>query len=427
MENSTLSSVFLEKYIDTRIKINSIDNNNGILSVDERGNYLNDKLYSSDNKIFRLNKLNGANNIVLYTDKQLSYILGTYDEYNNNNVSNMLCIKPDDIIKYRINVNRVEDYFNGNTYNINLDLTKTILRVELNGKIVNDYILSGDFSTLDFTGNLYVNPYNNAIIVYYYDELEQNYSSLDVEFEYLAPYKFDITYDELFNGIEIEPKASYTDNDNLVTFDSSIYGILNIGSYISINGDRYRIATIEDDFNIRVEGFFYNTANNVTVRLFTGFWLPELNDTIQDEITYTYKTFAKRGGRYENKKIKSSKSSITFNIRINENYYNGDYDVDTSSVPVITTEFKKFFDENDRFRIIIAYDDIYGVEKKIFYTNCTYNNAIKYSQNEDVNVYNIKVDFEKRVTLVGKSYIVSSDDMFTTDAEQANDYIVTID
>ena len=432
MENYTDSSIFIEKYEDTRIIIDGNNNINsfGIIGIDEKGNYLNDIFYQSDNYIAKCTSFNGVNSLLLYTETQFAIITGTFDKNNTQNITNFIKFKPNETISYKINPTVVKIDFNGESASTGFSSLEglDIYKVELNGRVTDNYSFNTDYSEISFSNNPNVSRFGNYCTIYYSKSSDQVYNNLYIEFEYKAPFKYDVDYDELFYGIALEDTVSYSTADNLVTLSApNVERDIQLGNYVVIKDKRYRVIGIESDTTFRVDDDFDETDSGVEIKIFKAYYLPDLAGDFSDEITYTTKVFNPAGSKKDIKKVIGSKSKIKFSIRSDEYYYKVEYDIEKVLVPVITTNIKRFVQGQDLFRIILAFHPLVAENKKVFYTNCVLIEGSPYQRGSDADNYSLDIDFEKRITVVEKGYDVANDNLYSDDSEQVGQYVITVE
>lgn len=399
MENFRSSSIFIEEYEYSSITLED-RNNYGQILVDKNGNYLNNLLYQSNNKIEECVEFSGSDNLLIYTKTQFSIL------NSDKSMTGDIYFKPNEIITYKRNVRKIQKEFDGysTSYETDVDGVVDIMRVELNGRKTDDYNLQ--LSAIDFSSNDIVSTFGNTMTIYYIDPLEQDFSTTIAEFKYYAPYKYDMSRDELFNGIQLSALANFVSGDNNVTLlTADATNDIKIGNYIVINDDRYRVIAINSGTTFRVDRRFTYNGNSEIVKVFKASWIPELDGNFSDSINYSFKSFTGAGGYRDFKTKLNSTSQINMSMRSNENYFRELYDIEGYLLPVITTTLRRFIKNKDvRFRVILAFDEFSGNNKKVYYTNCSFVEGVNYNKDSDVDKYQITLDFEKRVTLIELGY-----------------------
>lgn len=168
---------------------NFIINSNFVLNKD---NFNNDvmpvSLTSSSNEIFSCTEFSGCDSLFLYSDSSESYITGTYDETNLENVDTIFSTKINETIKYIINMRIFEGELNDEYYVNVTSKERNVYKVKLNGKNINssDYVFDGEKITI--TNSDILRNYN-YITVYHYPTqsvtgvtIKLNYKSYDQVF-----------------------------------------------------------------------------------------------------------------------------------------------------------------------------------------------------------------------------------------------------
>lgn len=380
IENIENTKIFLDRYYDTNIKINSSNNQNGILNKDEYSNILNNSYIDSvELKSCTLATNNAGGGLLLYDNQnQFCIINGIFDiRFDTANLYNRMFFYKNQTINYKKGAYSKTLSFDGavlNATSISLS-TNTIFKIYLNGIETVAYEINGN--NITFAKNYKF--FGNYVTIIYYKTSQTDV--IDYNLIYSAPY-------ERFSNIE-EIKNGFIYGVTLSTIDVAVNGsgFLNLkaGMYIKINNESRKILQIINDTNLVVDKPFSTNYVDEIAYITTFIEIVNINDDFSDSTNLTFVEQTQRKDKIYNKVVTNKNSSLSFTYFYSENLDESNY-----TTPI---HYGNWVDI-DNFRLIRIKNNTVEI-----YTNCRKYEISGKNESSDKNTKTVNIQYENKLTV----------------------------